>query len=452
MESKNIWMEKNRRRLLFGAITFLLIIPLLFVDFFGENFIPFNPWMEESSSSTIEEQKPLKSLLARLVTGKDRRKLQTSGFACDIAENSIVCLSNQPVRIDTRNNITIYDSSNEEESSVKPYALQKDKYLLQFISPVKILHRNSNPPVCQYNHEIPAVIFSSGISGNLFHEFNDIIIPLFLTTKHFQSRVLVILEDYSPTFVIKFSKILSRLSDYEVMNPSANQTVHCFPGSILGLKYHDNLALNPKNIPEGYTIRDFQKFLFEAYNLKYTHVSQIRKKPTMMLISREKTRKFLNQDEMVAMIRRLGFHVIIATTKVASNLTSFASVVNSCNVLVGAHGAGLTNEMFLPAGAVLVQVEPIGMEWASAHYYGDPARTMGLHYLRYKIEPEESSLSEVYGLNNSVITDPESIYAMGYREVKAVYLDQQDLRINIVRFRETLLHALQLVRKASSSG
>ncbi|KAI3456896.1 hypothetical protein Pfo_013559, partial [Paulownia fortunei] len=384
-----------------------------------------------------------------LLSGEDRRKLQTSGFACDIAENSIVCIANLPIRIDTRNNVTVYDSSThtvQEETSVKPYALQKDKYLLQYITPVNILHGNNKPPVCQYNHDIPAVIFSSGISGNLFHEFNDIIIPLFITTKHFQSRVLLILEDYSPLFMSKYSKIFSRLSSYEVMNPAANASVHCFPGLILGLKYHDNLALNPSDIPGGYSMRDFRLFLGETYDLKFTHVSQIRK-PTLMLISREKTRKFLNEDEMVAMMRGLGFRVVVARTTEAANLNKFANTVNSCSVLVGAHGAGLTNELFLPAGAVMVQVEPLGMEWASANYYGNPARAMDVHYLRYKIEPEESSLMELYGRNHSIITDPGSVYAKGYRAVRAVYLDQQHVRVNITKFRKLLLQALQLVKK-----
>ncbi|KAK6149346.1 hypothetical protein DH2020_016871 [Rehmannia glutinosa] len=329
--------------------------------------------------------------------------------------------------------------------SVRPYALQQDKQLLQYITPVKISKEKTKQPVCQYNHEIPAVIFSSGMTGNLFHEFNDIIIPLFITTKHFKSQVLLILEDYSPSFVTKYSKIFSRLSSYEVMNPAANASVHCFPGMILGLKYHDNLALNPSDIPGGYTMHDFRLFLGETYDLKFTHVSQIRK-PTLLLISRDKTRKFLNEYEMVTMMKGLGFTVVIARTKEASNLNKFANMVNSCSVLVGAHGAGLTNELFLPAGAVMVQVELLGLEWASHNYYGNPARAMGVHYLRYKIEPEESSLVELYGKNHSVITNPESVFAKGYWAARAVYLDQQDVRVDIVKFRKTIVQALQLVK------
>ncbi|KAL9147317.1 hypothetical protein ABFS82_13G166100 [Erythranthe guttata] len=433
-------MEKCRRRLLLGAtpVTFFLVILLLFACFFVGNILPFR---HLSSPQAVEQQKPFDSLLARLVRGRDRRNLETTGFACDKDENSLVCISNQPVIIDTRNNITVHlssASSEQKETNIKPYALQKDKYLLQYISPVKILH--GKKPVCQYNDDVPAVIFSSGISRNLFHEFNDIIIPLYITVNHFQSRVLLILEDYNPSFVTKYSKILSRLSSYPVMDPASNRSLHCFPGVIVGLKYHDNLALNGE-----YSMPIFRKFLEETYDLKFKHVSQI-KKPTIVLMSREKTRIFLNEVNMVNMMKRLGFRVVIAREDEAADLDKFAATVNSCGVLVGAHGAGLTNELFLPAGAVVVQVEPLGLEWASSRYYGDPARAMGLRYLRYEIEPEESSLVEMYGRHHSVVTDPESVYAKGYREVRAVYLQQQNVRVNIVRFRKTIFEALLLVK------
>uniref|UniRef100_A0A2N9I6S7 Uncharacterized protein n=1 Tax=Fagus sylvatica TaxID=28930 RepID=A0A2N9I6S7_FAGSY len=42
-------------------------------------------------------------------------------------------------------------------------------------------------------------------------------------------------------------------------------------------------------------------------------------------------------------------------------LGKFAEELNSCSVMVGAHGAGLTNAVFLPAGAVMVQVVPLGL-------------------------------------------------------------------------------------------
>ncbi|KAI3466269.1 hypothetical protein Pfo_022932 [Paulownia fortunei] len=433
-------MQKSRNRLLLGTQQYL--------------YTSETNFSSREIKKTTEEQDSLKVHIARLVRREDLKRLETTGFACDIAQHSVVCVANQPVIIDTTRNITVHIPTNQtvqEETNVRPYARQEDKHLLQYITPVKILHGNTIPPVCQYNHQIPALIFSSALTGNLFHEFNDIIIPLFITIKHFKSRVLVILEDYNPTFLSKYSKIMSRLSDHEVMNPAANGSVHCFPGLIVGLKYHDNLALNSSDIPGGYSLPDFRQFLGETYDLKFKHVSQIRK-PTLMLVSREKTRRFLNEDEIVGMMKEVGFRVVVVRTQALSNLNKFANVVNSCSVLVGVHGAGLTNELFLPGGAVTVQVEPLGLEWASATYFGNPASAMDLSYLRYKITPEESSLVKLYGRNHSVITDPASVFAKGYRAARAMYIDQQDVRVDIVKFRETLVLALQLVKKSSFPG
>lgn len=44
----------------------------------------------------------------------------------------------------------------------------------------------------------------------------------------------------------------------------------------------------------------FKQFLRESYMLKMKDVSdQMNKKPALVLISRRKTRKFLNEDKMV---------------------------------------------------------------------------------------------------------------------------------------------------------
>lgn len=191
---------------------------------------------------------------------------------------------------------------------------------------------------------------------------------------------------------------------------------------------------------------DFRHFLRQALHLKYIHVSQI-SKPRLLLLSRTGTRRILNEDEMISLMEEIGFQVIVVKrSKLASNVNKFSQLINSCSVLMGAHGAGLTNEIFLPDGAVMIQVELLGTGWASNTYYGNTAAAMHVHYLRYKIEPEESNLLKLYGPNHPVITDQGSVYANGgYKAVRRVYLDQQNVRLNLGRFRTTLVEALSIV-------
>lgn len=147
---------------------------------------------------------------------------------------------------------------------IRPYARQEDYNLLKNVTSVKILQGNTTIlPACQYIHVVPVVIFStSDFVGNVFHEL---------------SHVQFILEDYEASFVRKYSKPMSLLSAYEVINPAANQSVHCFPGAIIGLKFHGHLSLNFSDSPGGHSMQDFKQFLRQAYNLKFAHVSEIRR-------------------------------------------------------------------------------------------------------------------------------------------------------------------------------
>ena len=80
-------------------------------------------------------------------------------------------------------------------------------------------------------------------------------------------------------------------------------SAHCFPGAVVGLIYHDNLALDPNSIPGGYTMLDFKQFLRETYGLKFKNAHEI-KKPVLLLISRKSSRTFLNEDEMVQLMEK----------------------------------------------------------------------------------------------------------------------------------------------------
>ncbi|KAI3703815.1 hypothetical protein L1987_74010 [Smallanthus sonchifolius] len=396
----------------------------------------------------------------------DLQKLETTGFACDSTSNSLVCVASNPVKIVTKtmdiympthfnstNDTNIFDKQEGKVVQVHPYAWSQVA-LLKDVTPVKFLHQPPQTPAryCTYNHTIPALVFSSGgFAGNLFHEFNEIIIPLYLTSHIFKSQVQFILVDYNPSFLNKYKQIFSMLSRYNVMNSMANASVHCFPGAVVGLKFHSFLAINSSEVPKGNSMIEFKNFLRKTYGLKIANVSDTGSTPpVLLLVSRRKTRLFLNEDEIVDMMEELGFDVVVVrSVKKMSNLERFAKLVSTCSVLVGAHGAGLTNLVFLPAGAVVVQVVPLGVEWGSTVYFGEPAVRMGLHYLDYKIGPDESSLIDSYRRDDPVISDPMSVFAKGYYIGKEMYLDKQNIRVDVNRFKGTLVQALRLLERTT---
>jgi len=108
------------------------------------------------------------------------------------------------------------------------------------VTPVEIRlgnHWNISNISCEVKHEFPATVFSSGgFTGNIFHELNEIIIPLYITSRHFENQVEFVITDYGAWWVDKYKNILKKLSPFEPMNGDTDGRVHCFPGAVIGLR------------------------------------------------------------------------------------------------------------------------------------------------------------------------------------------------------------------------
>ena len=124
-----------------------------------------------------------------------------------------------------------------------------------------------------------------------------------------------------------------------------------------------------------------------------------------------------------------------------------SALVNSFDAMVAVHGSGLTNLVFLPMNAVVVQVVPLGrMEGLAMDEYGVPPRDMNMRYLQYNITAEESTLSEAFPRTHPVLLDPMPIHKQSWSLVKDIYLGQQDVRLDLRRFRPVLEKAIRLLR------
>ena len=121
-------------------------------------------------------------------------------------------------------------------SAIKPYPRKEDETAMKLVMPIRILQGNIMAPACDYTHESLALVFSSGgFTGNLFHEFNEVIIPLFLTSFHFKSRLRFIVTDFKPWFIEGYKPILSHLSHFDVINPALDGNFIAFLVLLLGL-------------------------------------------------------------------------------------------------------------------------------------------------------------------------------------------------------------------------
>ncbi|KAL5990146.1 hypothetical protein ACLOJK_011043 [Asimina triloba] len=403
------------------------------------------------------QQSPL-TPFQRILDGGKRQELDSIGVSCTTSNITDICVVDRQVRIDARKMAVHVGVAAHNLPpmlhSICPYTV-KYNTCLPGVTPVQVVaDHDTMPPACHLNHQVPAIIFTNGgYATNLFHDFNDVLIPLFLTSRAFRSRVVFVVDDFNSNWITKYRPILSHLSAYQPIYASQDNRVHCFPGAVVGLKYHSGFTCNASKTIGGYSIKDFRRFLFDSFRLKEkngTAKNNPKNKPTLVLISRTTTRRILNEKKLIRLAQRVGFQVSVATPGRVSNLETFAQVLHSCDVLVGMHGAGMENLMFLREGAVLVQVVGLGLEWVAKHYYGDPARAVGINYLKYEATYEESSLSGMYTAEEQVIVDPPSIYQQSYQLAKSIYLDVQNIRVDLKRFRGTLLQAMQLTRTSAS--
>ncbi|MQM12301.1 hypothetical protein Taro_045216 [Colocasia esculenta] len=344
--------------------------------------------------------------------------------------------------------------------TIKPYARKWETNTMAYITQFSVTtaaaaavpeaDQGGGVPHCAVNHAVPAVVFSTGgLQGNFFHDMADVLVPLFLTTHHYRGEVQLLITQYRPSWVEKYQAMLRRLSHYDLINLDDDSRVHCFPGATVGLRSHKELGIDPAMEPLGYSMADFRAFLRSCYGLKreFPMGRDPTRKPRLLFLSRRGSRSLLNERRVFRAARNVGFKVIVAPPEASRNMSQFARTVNSCDVMAGVHGAGLTNMVFLPTNATLLQIVPFGeLKYPCRFPYGDPAIGMGMRYLEYEVRKEESSLIRQYPKDHPVLTDPLSIHKQGFPAVWSIFIDKQNVTVDVGRFRSTLVEAISPFR------
>ncbi|XP_042397429.1 alpha-1,3-arabinosyltransferase XAT3-like [Zingiber officinale] len=381
---------------------------------------------------------------------------------CDFSKRrSNVCELQGDIRIHGANSsVLVARPKGVDESRgswlIKPHPRKEDPYAMSHVTEVSVksVSDHAHVPECSTRSSAPAIIFSTGgYMGNAFHDFTDVLIPLFITTSQFDGGVQFLVLDIAPWWIQKYDSILKRLSRHRIIDLSKDNSVRCFSRAIVGLKFHKEMSVGAAMSPEGQQLSmpDFGRLLRDSFALKRQRAIKLggpdrekKKKPRLMIIARTRTRRFKNVDEIVRVARELDFEVVVTDTERESNLSEFAQLVNSCDVMMGVHGAGLANLVFLPIGAVLIQVVPLGeMDDISRVDFGEPALDLKIKYLHYSITEEESSLIDQYPRDHPVLKEPRSIARQGWVFRRSVYLVKQDVKLNMARFRGFMLEALR---------
>ncbi|KAG8075972.1 hypothetical protein GUJ93_ZPchr0006g46187 [Zizania palustris] len=379
-------------------------------------------------------------------------QVQGSKPLCDFSNfRANVCEMRGDVRIHTSASSVLFmepaGSQRDEVWKIKPYPRKGDEFCLSHITELTVKSSKVAPECTEY-HDVPAVVFSlTGYTGNLFHDFTDVLVPLFTTASEFDGEVQFLITDMALWWTIKYHTVLQKLSKYPVIDFSKDSQVHCFKHAIVGTHAYMEFTIDSSKAPHNLSMVDFNRFMRGAYSLGRDSVTVLgehpKVKPRLLIIKRHRTRMFLNLDEIIAMAEELGFEVVIDEANVSSDISRFAALVNSVDVMMGVHGAGLTNCVFLPRNATLIQIVPWGgLDWISRTDFGNPAELMGLRYKQYSIAVDESSLTDQYPRDHDIFKNPISFHQRGFDFIRQTFMDKQNVKLDCRRFRPILLEAL----------
>lgn len=255
---------------------------------------------------------------------------------------------------------------------------------------------------CGHIEQRPAIVFHSSSPNNLFHALVNNIIPL-LSTVYAQSQDMGIVpatedvsfEQINSTEVVRhLASSLSLWSIYQIDTQAPSRVwdglqALALPRPIHGLR--DLSAANPISSPQ-YDVCFLNRTIvgigipptarlpwptIKSYLLSHSGgidpsaaLSKGRKSrvPHIVFVIRSASttsrgRVFLNEDALIQVLQKLASERYITYTTVDFSKLSFTTqlqVAVTSNILMGAHGAGLSWFMFAPEGSVLAQIVPWG--------------------------------------------------------------------------------------------
>jgi hypothetical protein len=465
--ARGLWRWKSSRggfHALKMAARMRLMLGIFLVAIFGALFLVHR---RSSASSVTKQEAGFPGMLEGEVFQCDRSQFRTD--VCNMQGDIHMNSSNRSFML-----YAVDGRTPLREEKIKPYTRKWEKSCMEGVHEVILQSVPSSSlasaAVCDVQHTVPGVVFSTGgYTGNLYHEFHDGLIPLFITTQHLNREVVLVISEFHEWWLSKYGDIIQGMSNYPPVNFEEDPHVHCFQEVTVGLHIHAELGIDPLRMPDHKSIVDFRNFLSRAYTLSPeelgqqslqvpevsavaavsdgSKVSDTEEKKQLTILVRNGTRVLLNLDEIVDLAEQLGFNVTLLSPDPTTELRTIFWILDKSDVLLGVHGAALTHFLFMRPGSVFIQIIPLGTDWAAYTYYGEPATKLGLQYLPYKIEPAESSLSDKYNSTDPILTNPSTIVDKGWWTMKAVYLEGQDVRPSIVHMRQLFDNAKQLLEK-----
>ncbi len=195
------------------------------------------------------------------------------------------------------------------------------------------------------------VAYSGSIIGfGYFHWLIDTL-PRIILLKNSEFKDFPILLPQEKKEVDFIKSSLNLIGITNIIWTQNNVNYHC-KKLITPVQSWDLLNYNPKNV---LSLRS----VILSSKIKKSNISKV-------YVSRRKAsfRKIINEIEVIKLLERYGFKTICFEDY---NWYDQISIMKSCEVLIGIHGAGLTNMMFMPFMGKVIEI--FNENWTKEHLF-----------------------------------------------------------------------------------
>ena len=204
--------------------------------------------------------------------------------------------------------------------------------------------------------------------NNYYHFIFDIFFPLYVYLK---DRELL---DKDPQLVLEhkcpfddiFKLLTARKLQYSSGKKLSGKKIHTEGHMTFNedrMYLGSNLIVDPpeKLKSKGYSIEEAKSILqcFQGYVLENLGEKQELRNNQVTIIKRKKSRVIANHKELVSRLKKEGLCVFEIYLEELS-FSEQVKLMQNTSVLVGAHGSGLVNSLFLPPGRSIIELNPFG--------------------------------------------------------------------------------------------
>uniref|UniRef100_A0A0D9XY36 Uncharacterized protein n=1 Tax=Leersia perrieri TaxID=77586 RepID=A0A0D9XY36_9ORYZ len=271
-----------------------------------------NTAAEDAAAAGQDKSKSLQTALA-VQTTSPRHKQPVDQLCqplCDFSDpRTDFCDIAGDIRIDANATVSVVVDNPSGGVDVpttyklRPYARKGDVTAMGRVTQITVrtttIANAAAAPRCTSTHAAPAVVFSAGgYAGNLFHDFTDLLIPLYNTAARYRREVYLVVSDADPRWLARYGAVLHGLSRHPPLHLAAGE-VHCFRHAVVGLRAYGRgeLVIDRDVSVDGLSTPDFTRFLRRALSLpRDAPTPRHAARPRLLIVSRRGTRLLLNAD------------------------------------------------------------------------------------------------------------------------------------------------------------